>query len=138
MTRDDTEKLLMVTYGALSREFGKLDDFPYEFANMVANIYYRYFQLAFDSAPPISEMELLNRQSEYERIGIIVRELRRLPSEKDVTQWHIKFLISCMIDVFKYRMQNVERKTGIRRMIERQFLSHQDFPNLAKDFSLHR
>ena len=54
MTSEDTDKLVTVTYNALRSEFGFMGDLPFDVANTVANIYFRYFQQAMDSAPPIT------------------------------------------------------------------------------------
>ena len=78
MTSEDTEKLATVTYKALRSEFGFLGDLPFEVANTVANVYFRYFQQAMDSAPVISMAESITRQSDFESIRGVIAEFRQL------------------------------------------------------------
>ena len=137
MNQEDTEKLLLMTHCALRREFGMMNDFPYEFANMVANVFFRYIQQTFASAPPLSPLELAIRDADYRTIVPLVSEIRALFGSPEIEQWHIDMMISCSIDMFRYRMKDAPIKNAIRRKIERIALKDHDMPNLARDLSLH-
>jgi hypothetical protein len=136
MTTEDTEKLLTITHNALKAKFGLMGDLPYEFANTVANIYFRFFQQGMNSAPTISSEERSIRLREYEKIAKIVEETRVLMRTCN-DHLLINVSVAFIIDVCKYRMQNADKKTGIHRMIERKFLPHQDIPDLVKGLQLY-
>ena len=138
MTREDHEKAFLATHSALKANFGNMDDLPYEFANMVANVYFRLFELSFESALPVSAEESGMRQAAYESMPKLVHEIRELYGKKQVPQWVIDHLITTLIDTFKYRIQNAENKMPIRRMIERKFRRDPDFPDLIRSLGLHK
>src|SRR5207244_2770081 len=78
MNDEDIEKILGVTHRALKSQLGTMGDLPYEVANTVANVHFRFFQPIVDSAPPISTEELLTRRAEYESMPRAVSAHRTL------------------------------------------------------------
>jgi|SRR5882724_5215455 len=137
MTREDAYKLGMVTYSAVKSQLGLLGDLPYELANSVANIYWRYFEGAMDSAPPMSMEEMDIRTSQFNAISGVISEFRRLQG-KGVTKNDRDAIAFYFVNMCKYRITGADKKTPIRCMIERRFRKSYDIPDLVKTLLLYQ
>ena len=136
MTNQDTEKLFAATYGALKADFGLMGDLPHEVANVVANVYLRYFEQGVASAPDVSPEEFNTRVDEYRRMANAIAEFRKFSQNE--TASHTAILADYYIDVFKFRMPDALTKMPIRRMIERKFRKSQDIPKLIDALGLYQ
>ena len=137
MNRDDTLKTLQVTRGALQREFGNMADLRYEIANMVANIYFRYFEQGFSSCPPLSDYETFMRHEEFEKMPALVSELRYIATQ-EVAPSEINLMSRAVLARYKYRISDVGDKTSFRLMLETKLKKDRDFPNLIRDLDLYQ
>lgn len=136
MTTEDTEKLFIITHSALKADFGLMGDLPHEVANVVANVYLRYFEHGLASAPPIPYDEFNTRVSEQERMVKVVAEFRKFSQNQSAEKTEI--LADFIVDVFKFRMPDALTKMPIRRMIERKFRKSRDIPNLINALQLYQ
>lgn len=137
MTSQEYETSLQATHVALKSEFGSMVDLPYELANSVANVYFRYFQMAFDHSPPISAIEMNTRRIEYESVPEVISNFRIVVQKCD-DEPLLKDFASCITDVFQYRMHDAGSMIPLRRMIERKFKKSQDYPDLIRVLQLYK
>lgn len=137
MTREDTEKLSMITHKKLYSDFGLMNDLPYALANTVANVYWRYFEQTMNSTPTISTQELATRMAEFEGTPGMITEFRLLPL-KGASKLAIAACAFFYVNICKYRIPDVYHKTFIRCAIERLFRKHQDIPNLVRTLQLYQ
>ena len=131
MTNSDYEKLFVATQKALKSYFGSMGDLPYEFADAVANVYWRGFEQGLDSPPEISFEEMQTRRVEFDAMPGLVDGIRQM-QRAGYSDGDVKAVAFCYVNTCKYRMDNAETKTPIRCMIERRFRRHQDIPNLVR------
>lgn len=132
----------------MHRHLGDLDDLPIELVNTLANIYYRFFaykdhmlsggrSLFLDPYVPQSS-NLLDAyknnnkffaevSSTFECAKGIVLSARQACAENPKL---FSYLVTFMLDVFKYNIENAESKTPIRRAIERKFKKVREIQNL--------
>lgn len=121
---------------AIVADFGDLSDLPPEFANTVANIYYRYFSLLLHSPAQLRPVALTRQprdavtgmldsmtqlgkiQAAHHTIPQMVAQIRKLRDEGH-PRWMYDFTVQLALDVFKYDIDNAENKSPARRMIER-------------------
>jgi hypothetical protein len=136
MTNQDKEKLFTVTYSKLEADFGLMGDLPHEVANVVANVYLRYFEQGLASATAIPHDEFNTRVNEYQNMVKVVAEFRKF--SKSQTADHIEILADFIVDVYKFRMPGALTKMPIRRMIERKFRKSRDIPNLINVLQLYQ
>lgn len=101
-------------------DIGSLDDFPYEVANTIANVYYRYTKLPYEmSIGSISIEEFANIHSCKESISEFVRAIRNI-DKKDQPQMY-SYSVQLFLDIFKYNIQNAHKKSEMWRYFERKF-----------------
>ena len=136
MTNEDTAKLMTGVHNKLFSDFGLMSDLPYELANTVANVYWRYFQQKVDSAPHITIEELTMRAVEFNGIKETITKFRLMPSE-GVHQSLIDYMAEVILSAVKYRIPDFESKSLLRCKIERMFRKSQDIPNLVKVLRLY-
>jgi len=122
---------------AIRRNLGSLDDIPPELADTVANVYYRFYARAAAMRTPESTGELKSFISDHAAVlsshkyvkqyvdGLRRMDKRAKPALYDYT---VTFILDCL----KYQIDRADEKTGLRRMIERQFRRHKvkEIPNL--------
>lgn len=136
------EEILEFCRNAILKKFGRLDDLPYELANTVANIYYRFFLFginlpkdAEDSSGWISQQmkdgddfmggmesfisEYAQVRSDFESINEPILALRDI--NKDTQPRLYAYSVELLLDIYKYNIPNAHKKIPIRRSIERIF-----------------
>ena len=134
----------------IKNELGTLDDIPYELANTIANIYYRFFML---TEKIVSSKSLNDFLSEREDILVSLQEisneinflltsvqlipqyiknLRNIDKERQPNLYRL--FVNIYLDDLKYNIKNPFNKTGIRRKIERFFKRNKvkEIPNLIE------
>ena len=119
-----------------------LNDLPRELANTIANVHYK-FALGFLELDHMRQSESVHRSFDDFKASItanvesvsdtgmacdMVRSLREMDKIKDpnLYQYSVEFIL----DLLKYKIDNAEHKTGIRRIIERKFKIPDEIPNL--------
>lgn len=145
-------EVLEMCENAIRKNMGSLYDLPYELANTVANVYYRYFQHAIElmrqSAdnrgwiPKEREKDMwaglssflddtARLNSDFEAVPKFIEGLRRIDkhSQPKLYQFTVDFILDCL----KYDIKRAHEKTGLRRMIERRFrrVKVREIPNLV-------
>ena len=142
---------------AISDDLGTLKDLPYELANTVANIYYRWFNFAsyviqnskpgwiptningetglVDNLMSFSE-KLARYQSEYENIPGLIHDLRNIKRDQQPNLY--AYAVEFILDDLKYKIKNAHKKTGLRRLIERKFMQNriEEIPNLLDQINI--
>ena len=147
------KEILEVCKNAIKKDLGSLDDLSRELANSVANVYYRYFDHAFNLMKQSANNpgwipKEMKRETDM-RIGLksfledsaklkidfesapkFIKALREVGknSKPGTYQYIVDFIIDCI----KYNIKDAQKKTGLRRMIERRFskTKPQEIPNL--------
>jgi len=131
--------ILNICKNSIREDLGTLEDLPYELANTIANVYYRAFYKAahvftYRRHFPKSVGNLRPRRidekknfrgegfrlfrSEFQAVADFVGEVRAIDKTvyPDLYWFAVKFILDCL----KYNIQNVGKKTELRRVIERQ------------------
>ena len=136
---DDYELAALLLKG----ELGDLDDLPLELQNTVSNIYFRSnpsTMMIGSSGDALTDFEthsidMINRKVDLEFIGDMIKSLRKVREEaasNDLDAVY-DYLVTLTLDIYKYRIERAEKKTPIRRSIERKFKKpQQEIPNLYK------
>lgn len=129
-------------------EMGRLDDLPPQVANTIANVYYRFFLMTAATVQrqplplPIREgtddpihaliaagRAVAERKAAMKAIPEMVACLRELDPAQQPNAY--RAAVDYFLDVFKYRIPDAHRKTGLRRMIERRFRKVDEIPGLV-------
>jgi hypothetical protein len=130
-TQDRDTQALTLAAEAIGRDFGNLDDFPVEFADTIANIYFKFFMLALgelfttrreklSTDPVLNFMDVSSDlTASVNHVPGMVKELRemRQAGRKDLFDYWVTFTL----DDLKYKIQNAGEKSAIRRSLERRF-----------------
>lgn len=136
------KEILEMCENAIRKDIGSLDDLPYELANTVANVYYRYFNYAVDVMKQAAnnpgwipkqmkrETDMLSGltsfledsarfKSDFEAAPEFIEGLREIDKHKqpNLYQFSVDFILDCL----KYDIKDAQKKIGLRRMIERKF-----------------
>ena len=121
---DNYEFAATLLKGAL----GNLDDLPPELQNTVSNIYYKSnpSTLMFESSGnaiddfKTNSMDMIHRTSDLESIGDMIKSLRQVREEAKSNDLDFVYdhMVTLMLDLYKYRIENAHNKTLIRRSIE--------------------
>ena len=130
--------------------YGDLRDMPRELANTVCNIYY----LSFLLLSPHSRKDLLRPYIGASKSGYLdMRQLLVLQNRSTVDLYGIKdqilalrkmratavnmtakavygYCVAEMLDIYKYGIENADRKNPLRRALERKFKTPHEIPNL--------
>lgn len=130
----------------IRERLGSLDDLPYELANTVANIYYKFYDISIDweqqrvnptlpagvreqfekdpnadifkaSKKYIEESFLIKHY--FKGINGWIDNLRKLKKMQPNNYQDYQFIVEVVLDQMKYRINNLENKSLIRRRIER-------------------
>jgi hypothetical protein len=147
------KEVLDMCENAIRKDLGSLDDIPRELANTVANVYYRFFNLAVDERkqaannpnwiprqvkrePDMSDgltaffEDTVRSKCDFESVAGFIKGLRGIDkrSKPNLYQFTVDFILDCL----KYDIKDAHKKTGLRRMIERKFskAKKRDIPNL--------
>ena len=125
----------------LKGELGDLDDLPPELQNTISNIYYKAnpSTLVLETSGDViddfktNSMDMINRTSDLKSIGDMIKSLRQTREEAKSNDLDAvyDYLVTLMLDIYKYRIENAHKKTPIRRSIERKFKKpEKEIPNL--------
>ena len=147
------KEILEMCENAIKKDLVSLDDLPYELANTVANVYYRYFNQAVDVAKQAAnnpgwipkqmkrETDMLSGltsfledsarfKNDLETAPKFIETLREIDKHKqpNLYQLSVDFILDCL----KYDIKDASKKTGLRPMIERKFskAKEREIPNL--------
>lgn len=148
------QKVLEMCEKAIQKDLGDLDDLPYELANTVANVYYKYFDYAVDIVKRATNnpgwipkemkretdmMEGLTSfienstrfKSDFEAVPKCIEGLREINKHEKPNLY--QFTVHFILDCFKYDIKDAHKKTELRRMIERKVRKKkvQEIPNLV-------
>jgi len=80
-----------------------------------------------------NSMDMINRTSDLKSIGDMIKSLRQTREEAKSNDLDAvyDYLVTLMLDIYKYRIENAHKKTPIRRSIERKFKKpEKEIPNL--------
>jgi len=147
------KKVLNICSATINQNLGRLDDLPYELANTVANIYYKFFlflmKLSEDAEGNpgwiprqmkqssdwvsgfenfIDEYAIVKSDIESIKESIVaLREIDR-DAEPNLYSYTVEFLLDC----YKYNIPQAYEKSPIRRKIERKFKKPDEIPNLIE------
>jgi len=145
------KEVLELAENAIRKELGTLDDIPYELANTVANIYYRFFALASEVKDKPKEgwmLTAIKRSGDLERgLAHFIDDYARIESDLKSAPKFInglraidkskepklyRYTVDFILDCLKYNIPNATKKTAIRRKIERKFRKKyvKEIPNL--------
>lgn len=147
------KEVLEMCENTIGKDLGSLDDIPRELANTVANVYYRFFNLAVDEKkratnnpnrlpkqvkrePDISNglksffEDTARFTSDVKTVAGFIRGLRGIDklAKPNLYQFTVDFILDCL----KYDIKDAHKKTGLRRMMERKFskAKKREIPNL--------
>ncbi len=138
---------------AIRKDLGNIDDLPYELANTVANVYYRYFNQAIDvikagsNKPNWVPQEMEQEADVFEGLSSFLDKSAKIKSDVKRVSEHInnlrdidkqnqpnlyQYIVAFILDGLKYDIKNAHKKSGLRRMIERKLKKGnvQEIPNL--------
>jgi hypothetical protein len=137
-------QLRQLSAALLSKELGRMDDISAEFANTVANVYYRFVELGNSDTPGFTparhtlelSAELAKILSDYEAARRMVAHLRQLATEAHPSVR--KAAEDLYISLLKYNVPFDENKSLLRMKAERLLNSHKvkEIPNLAAELGL--
>ncbi|MFH1934452.1 MAG: hypothetical protein ABIN18_23125 [Pseudomonadota bacterium] len=148
------QDILELCEKTIRKDLGNIDDLPYELANTVANVYYKYFDQALDimkrasNNPGWIPKEMKRETDMLEGLTSFVEKYARFNSDLKAVPGFIEglrgidkhekpnlyqFTVDFILDCLKYDIKDVNKKTGIRRMIERKVRKGkvQEIPNLV-------
>jgi hypothetical protein len=125
------QDVLRMCEKAIQKDIGNLDDLPHELANTVANVYYKYFDQAFDVMKRASnnpgwipkemkrETDLFEGlssflensarfKSDFEAAPKFIEELREINKHEqpNLYQFTVEFILDCL----KYDIKNAHKK----------------------------
>jgi hypothetical protein len=145
------KEVLELCETAIRNELGSLDDLPYELANTVSNVYYQYFNHISDGGVQTSknpgfistEMKRKTGMSiglasfiariitDYKTAPKSVKLIRSIDKHREpyIYQEAVELTIDCL----KYDIKDAQKKSGLRRMIERKLRKDgvHEIPNLV-------
>lgn len=152
------QEVLEMCEKAIFKDLGSLDDLPYELANTVANVYYRYINHAVDvmkrkaNNPGWIPKEMKREtgmmegltsfledstrvKSDLESVPKFIESLREIDKHKQANLY--QFTVEFILDCLKYDIKDAHKKTRLRRMIERRFKKSKvrEIPNLGEFLS---
>lgn len=122
---------------AIRRNLGSLDDIPRELANTIANVYYKFYARATALSTPSGSEDLKSFiedtatiLSSHKYVKQYIGGLRRI--DKRAKPVLYSYTVTFILDILKYQIDGAQDKSGLRRMIERQFRRHKvkEIPNL--------
>lgn len=129
------ERALHEAAQAIFNSLGSLNDLGAELSNTVANIYYRFHVMSQNMVSPGDALDVRPGKdmpsnfvnitvamgtvmTEYKFIAKIIESIRETRSQNPSIG---DFLITHALDEFKYHIKNADKKSLIRRSIERPF-----------------
>ena len=139
---------------AIKDRLGTLSDLPYELANTVANIYYKYFELYGDGFPDYNSFTSLKdipenvhpvdfmaqRATSYSTAGPQLNATNetidklRESDLKGTNPEMYQNAVGVIVDFIKYGIEDADQKSPMRRKLERKFRKKRvrEIPNLIE------
>ncbi len=135
---------------ALRGDLGDLSDLPLELANTLANVYYRFFACAEhttrggntnllkpyldESRSPCDAFKYFSKfnaetLASFEFAKNFVQSVRGIKKKKPEL---FSYMTTLTLDILKYKIDNADSKTPIRRAIERRFKTPREIPDLLE------
>src|SRR5438093_8621657 len=106
-------EILEICRAVILRDFGRLDDIPYELANTVANIYYRFLVFDVPSEPSAASASEIQRiRINFDFAKKMVAEIRDLSTRAHPTV--VNAAAEVFISILKYRIDDAVNKSLIR------------------------
>lgn len=153
------KEILKLCEKSIKDRLGNLNDIPYELANTVANIHYKFIELSTDMKKkrtensdnwiPTGVIEELEKNHDifkatekfeekfltitchYEDINAMIDNLRRI--DRDRQQRVYELAVEFYLDWFKYEIKYLDKKPRLIRGIERKMKRRKvdEMPNLV-------
>lgn len=137
----------------VAQDFGQLSDLPIELQNTIANIYYKFAQMMINVERDEQMSSVIKSSNNFRKgfknyirdstflieskksLPSIISDLRNEVLEKNDKK-EISFTIFVLLSIFKYRIDNVMKKSAMRVQLERWFKSFSvdEISNLNKKF----
>jgi hypothetical protein len=121
----------------ISNDFGSLDDLPEELADSVANQYYSILQNLRDldrGAVGSNLMAALEKQAglqaNFTYLPKKIADMREMRDTGRTDLFH--YWTTYLLDHLKYGIKDIERKSAVRRSIERKFRKPDEIPRLYR------
>ncbi|MCI4624790.1 MAG: hypothetical protein L3V56_02400 [Candidatus Magnetoovum sp. WYHC-5] len=135
---------LQLSAAFIKAELGDINDLPYELANTVVNVYYRFFNMVSaylnkENALKILSIKLLKEELlqqdknviPYEELANALVAVQTLPDfivelrkvNKDKNPIEYRKTLEFLLDMFKYNIKDTKNKLLLRRIFERPFKS---------------
>ena len=145
------DQALANSYKAIAHDLGDLGDLPKELATTVANVYYRFFSMPKSLRISTSSQGLNQSYKNYmETFSSSVASFKftkelvnsaRQTREENAQVF--QYLVTLTLDELKYRITDADKKTPLRRSLERRFKHVDEIPNLLeimaeRDMALYR
>lgn len=124
-------------------DLGSIDDLPRELANTIANTYYQCFlpiesrESADHNVPGVlkdSIDENARLSAALEHLPPMIKALRQI--DKRTRPELYDYSVEFCLDIFKYKITDAGKKTGIRRMLERKLKRVNEIDNLLEIMQL--
>jgi len=133
-------EILMMCEKAIKKDLDSLDDLPHELANTIANVYYKFYNLAGEVMDQSSgNPNWLPTQAKRELdlgtgLKSFVHDFDKFMNDRDAAPNFIRalreidkrlqpnlyrFTVNFILDCLKYDIKNAGHKTQLRRMLER-------------------
>jgi hypothetical protein len=140
------QNTLQIAADDMFSALGPLDDLGAELSNTVANVYYQFHLMSQNMGDPGSALGVRRDRdfpsdfrnvlgtlgyalAAYQAMEGMIRSLREARTQNAAIG---DYLVRHMLDTFKYRIPNADKKTPIRRAIERQFRTVDEIAGLYK------
>ncbi len=147
LNQDMENKLKII----IKNQFGTLSDLPRDLSNTILNIYYRSIVRMKESenkngawipTDVINSKDFLegyikyvenqsNDMSYMEILPKIISDIRGVRTASNQEKAIYDYMVELTLDIFKYNIKNADKKTPIRRRIERKFIKVDEIPNLV-------
>jgi hypothetical protein len=146
-------KALSLAGKTLYDNLNSLRDLPYELANTLANIYYRFFliiedptcdSIYFDPYIVRSNNNLVvfenlqkfksETNSFFGEAANLTRSAREVRLEREEL---FEYLVEILLDVMKFNIEGAQSKIPLRRRIERKFKTPKEIPCLIDKMRAH-
>lgn len=123
---------------AIQHNLGSLADLPPELANTITNVYYRFHaharRVALDNVENLESFveDTATILSSYEAAKAYIDALRHIDKIRKPNLY--AYTVTFILDALKYEIDRPHEKSGLRRLIERQFRRHKvkEIPDLCR------
>ena len=135
----------------IKNQFGTLSDLPRDLSNTILNIYYRSIVRMKESenkkgawipSDIINSKDFFEGYKKYvehqsndisymEILPKIISDIRGVRTDSNQEKAIYDYMVELTLDIFKYNIKNANKKTPLRRRIERKFVKVDEIPNLV-------